>query len=197
MDTKLKIQIAGIALILLIFLIGNQVSTSAQQQSVIYISGFGFLALLTVMSVLAISLIARFIKNGITLQLLANRRWIGIYSFVFALIHVMLVAHFFFNWNIGKMLENPNRVLGAAAFIILAAMAATSNDASVSALGKYWKWLQYLVYVALGLILVHSFNIGMLFLKNVYVQAFILLAAVAVTIVKAGYNLAATKRPLF
>ena len=197
MDTKLKIQIAGIALILLIFLIGNQVSTSAQQQSVIYISGFGFLALLTVMSVLAISLIARFIKNGITLQLLANRRWIGIYSFVFALIHVMLVAHFFFNWNIGKMLENPNRVLGAAAFIILAAMAATSIDASVRALGKYWKWLQYLVYVALGLILVHSFNIGMLFLKNVYVQAFILLAAVAVTIVKAGYNLAATKRPLF
>lgn len=178
-------------------MIGNQVSTSAQQQSVIYISGFGFLALLTVLFVLAIPLLAKFIKNDVTIQLLANRRWIGIYSFVFVLIHVVLVAHFFFNWNIGKMLENPNRLLGATAFIILAAMAATSNDASVRALGKYWKWLQYLVYVALGLVPVHSFNIGMLFMKNVYAQAFILLAAVVVIIVKVGYNLAAAKRPLF
>jgi len=116
-------------------------------------------------------------------MLLANRRQMGIYSFVFALIHVILVFNFFFAWDAGKILANPNSlflIMGAAAFLMLALMAASSNDFSMKALGRNWKYLQYLIYSAILLILVHFIAVGKIFAQNTVIVAILLLVALAV-----------------
>ena len=169
MDGKTKINLAGAALVILILLVGNAASSSAQQRVFVYVSSFGFLALLTLIFVLSIPLLARLKRGDFTNSLLANRRWIGIYAFAFALIHVLLVYNFFFNWDLSEIANNPDSLflgLGTAAFLILAAMAATSNNTAVRTLGRNWKKLHYLAYVALILVLVHSFNVGLIFMKN-------------------------------
>src|SRR3989338_6912453 len=149
MDNKLKIHLTGIILIVLIFLMGSFIS-NPQQRATIYISSFGFLALLSILFVLFIPIIYKLKKNNFTslliTLLITNRRWIGIYTFVFALIHVFLVANLFFKFNISKIVENPYRVLGLIAFVILVLMAMTSNDQSMKILKKNWKRLHFLIY---------------------------------------------------
>ncbi|MBS3052308.1 MAG: ferric reductase-like transmembrane domain-containing protein [Candidatus Aenigmarchaeota archaeon] len=191
MKNILKIHLAGISIILLILLIGRFVSSSSKQLILIYVSSFGFLALLSIMFVLSIPVLVKLKKNNFTVSLLVSRRWIGIYTFVFALIHVFLVFNFLFNWDINKIIQNPNRLffgLGTISFLILAVMSATSNDKSVRILGKNWKRLHYLIYVVLVLIVIHSFNIGKIFMKNVVFQIIIGLMIVLIIIAKIKYR---------
>lgn len=173
MSAKLKIHLFGISLIALIFLAGQLVSTSPQQQIILYISSFGFLALLSIIFVLSLPLLAKLKKNDFTVNLLKNRRWMGIYTFLFALIHVSLVYNFFFKWDLIKAAGNPYRNLGLVSFLILIALAATSNNKAVKLFGKNWKRLHYLLYLVLILILVHSAKIGMVFMKKPVIQVIV------------------------
>jgi sulfoxide reductase heme-binding subunit YedZ len=156
-------------------------------QIVAYVSTFGFLSLLLTIFVLTIPILVRVKNTKVTRYLLSERRWIGIYVFVFAAIHVFLVYNFFFGWDFKKVLNHPNRLylsMGTVAFIIFALMAATSNNYSVKKLGKNWKRIHLLIYAALALIIIHSFNIGLVYLKNIWVKALILLIVLAIITVK-------------
>jgi len=184
MNHRLKINVIGIMIIILVFLIGRSVSYSQMQEKTVYISSFGFLALLSILFVLSIPLIYKLKKSNFTSILLMNRRWIGVYTFIFALIHVFLVSEFFFDWNILKIIENKYRVLGVIAFTILVLMAVTSNDKSLRLLKKNWKRLHYLVYAALILIIIHSFNLGLIFMKSLNVRILIMILASVIIIWK-------------
>ncbi len=168
----LKVYITGILLIFLIFLTGLLMSENRQ---LFYISSFGFLALLSIIFVLLIPLFFNIRKNKFTLYLITNRRWIGIYTFIFALIHVTLIYLLLFEGDFIRMIGNFYRGLGLVAFVILLIMVITSNNFSVSILGKYWKIIHYFIYLALILVIIHSFNIGKIFMKNTIVQIIIAL----------------------
>lgn len=180
MNNKNNVHIAGMLCIAIIFIFGYVLS-APEDLIVIYISSFGMLALLSIVFVMFIPLIVRLKNNKFTIALLVNRRWIGIYTFIFALIHVLLVANYLFQWDTAILISNPYNGLGLIAFVILILMTATSNNKSVSKLGKNWKKLHTLVYIALILLVVHSLGLGLVFMGNTLIQsAVILLAAIAI-----------------
>jgi sulfoxide reductase heme-binding subunit YedZ len=180
------VHVAFVLIVLLTYF-SVKVFFDPQKQIVAYVSTFGFLALLSTIFVLLIPVLLRFKKTSLTVYLSSERRWIGIYTFVFAAIHVFLVYNFFFGWDINRLLNHPNRLylsMGTIALIIFALMAATSNNYSVKKLGKNWKRLHLLIYPALILILIHSFSIGLIYLKSTWAKAAILLIVAAVLTAK-------------
>lgn len=95
-------------------------------------------------------------KTGWVLWLLKRRRALGVAAFCYAMLHTILyvldvkalqdiLAEF---WSLGIW-------TGWLAFAVFIPLALTSNQASVVALGKRWKTLQRLVYLAAVLTLVH------------------------------------------
>jgi sulfoxide reductase heme-binding subunit YedZ len=187
MNNKIKIHLISLALIALILLAGNVISSSSEQRILVYVSSFGFLALLLLIFVLTIPLLAKLKRNNLTIYLLKNIKWIGIYTFVFALIHVFLASNFLFDWDFAEIAENPYRILGIISFLILALMTLTSNKFSIHLLGKNWKRIQNLIYIALILVIIHSFNIGAIVMKNTAVKIIILILAVLLIAKKVRY----------
>lgn len=97
--------------------------------------------------------------------LTTGRRALGVSTFFFALVHALLG----FFYGLAGSLKNiqylptqqqPAIILGLTAFLILTAMALTSFDAIMHRLGKRWKKLHQLVYVAAIFILLHANLIG-------------------------------------
>lgn len=88
------------------------------------------------------------------------RRALGLWCFTYALFHLMVFYFLILNADAGNFLHELTRrpyiVLGASAFLILTALAVTSNQASMRRLRKKWKKLHRLVYPASLLILVHE-----------------------------------------
>ncbi|MBI4014407.1 MAG: ferric reductase-like transmembrane domain-containing protein [Candidatus Aenigmarchaeota archaeon] len=200
MDTK-KIHVAGFLLIAMTVVAARVLAPSPPEESVYLASGFGFLSLLSLIFVLAIPIFVKYAGSPLTAYLLANRRWLGIYVFIFALLHVLVVYNFFFGWDVSKMINNTNApfiALGSMAFLILASMTATSNNASVRILGRNWKRLHMLIYVALAMILVHSYSVGLVFMSNRALSAVVIALAATVVAIKAAMKLAAwqSKQPL-
>jgi len=184
MNNKLKINLISIIIIILMFLIGRIASRSPIQERVIYISISGFMAMLSMLFVVSIPIIYMLKRSNFTAILATNRRWIGIYTFIFALIHVLLVSRFIFNWNMSEIFKSAYLILGGTAFAILLLMAITSNNKSMRLLKKNWKRLHYLIYVALILVVVHSSNRGLVFMKNMVVKVLIVSLALVIIIWK-------------
>jgi DMSO/TMAO reductase YedYZ heme-binding membrane subunit len=103
----------------------------ARTQGIVLVSMFGFTALLSILFVLSIPLLFKLSRGRFTSYLMTHMRWIGIYAFVFALIHVLMALGLLFAWDIGKAMENQYRFFGGVTLLILTAMAATSNDTAV------------------------------------------------------------------
>jgi len=74
-------------------------------------------------------------------------------------------------------MKDSNILFGIIAFLILTVMAVTSNNTAVRILGRNWKRLHYLIYIVLILVIIHSINIGLVFMKNIVVEIIILLLA--------------------
>ncbi len=104
-------------------------------------------------------------------KLMPMRREIGVWSFLLALAHVILVFHthkwnvlrFFFTptdgggWVINLASWGIGNYLGLAALVIAAVLAATSNDWSFRVLGVIsWKHLQQLNYTLFALSAFHT-----------------------------------------
>jgi len=181
--SKFKIQVVGFGLIALIFLIGRFL-VPPEQMALTMISLSGFFALLGILFVLSVPLITRKWRNKLTVSLMANQRWTGIFVFLFALVHVILVYHFFFKWDFAMAAENFYRNLGLMALLALAAMAGTSNDWAIRVLGKNWKKLHHLIYLVLILIISHSFELGKIFLANTGVKIVIALVVLVLFLLK-------------
>jgi len=92
-------------------------------------------------------------------QLLRHRRTLGLYAFAYAAAHLLILVGldygFTFRLLRADLTNKPFIWLGSAALLILAALAATSFPIWKKRLGKNWKLLHRLGYLALLLVVVH------------------------------------------
>ena len=92
-------------------------------------------------------------------QALATRRILGLYAFLFATTHFLIFSgvDFQFNWDYLKpeILEKRYIIVGLASLSILFLLAVTSFRWWKKRLGRNWKRLHRLVYLASGLVILH------------------------------------------
>lgn len=89
------------------------------------------------------------------------RRQLGLWTFAYALLHLLAYLWFFLGFNAHALLADLSRrpyiMVGMAALAGLTLMAATSHRRAMRRLGKSWKRLHRLVYAVLILGLLHYF----------------------------------------
>ncbi|WP_024420868.1 protein-methionine-sulfoxide reductase heme-binding subunit MsrQ, partial [Pseudomonas avellanae] len=89
------------------------------------------------------------------------RRQLGLWCFAYVVLHMTMYALFILGLDWGQLgvelVKRPYIIVGALAFLGLLALAFTSNRYSQRRLGSRWKKLHRLVYVILGLGLLHMF----------------------------------------
>lgn len=97
-----------------------------------------------------------FPKQRWTAWLLKQHRYLGLATFAYALPHMVayLVKLSDFPRILGESIE-PGMLTGWIAMLIFVILAVTSNNASVRALGRRWKPLHRLVYLAAVLTFLH------------------------------------------
>ncbi|WP_419604172.1 sulfite oxidase heme-binding subunit YedZ [Thiolapillus sp.] len=87
------------------------------------------------------------------------RRMLGLFSFFYASLHVLvwlwLDREFAWGDMLADIAKRPYITVGFLSFLILTALAATSNALSMRRLGLRWKQLHRLVYVAALLAVLH------------------------------------------
>lgn len=90
---------------------------------------------------------------------LKRRRALGLYSFMYAVIHVIIFADLDFGlaWStlIQEVIEKPRLVVGSLAFLLFIPLAVTSFDVWKKRLGKNWKRLHQVVYLIAPLVVLH------------------------------------------
>jgi DMSO/TMAO reductase YedYZ heme-binding membrane subunit len=89
------------------------------------------------------------------------RRYLGVWGFIFTLIHILTILIFYVQGDISKLLfplnplENP-RNFGLIAFVILFVMTLTSTDFAVAKLKpKVWKTIHRFIYPAYIALIFH------------------------------------------
>lgn len=90
---------------------------------------------------------------------LKRRRALGLYSFMYAVVHVIIFADLDFGlaWSnlIKEVIGKPRLVVGTIAFFLLIPLAITSFDIWKKRLKKNWKRLHQLVYFIAPLVVLH------------------------------------------
>ncbi len=90
---------------------------------------------------------------------LKRRRALGLYTFMYATIHVIIFADLDYGlaWSrlLQEVIQKSRLVVGAIAFILLIPLAITSFDIWKKRLGKNWKRLHQLVYFLAPLVVLH------------------------------------------
>ena len=85
-------------------------------------------------------------------DLIRLRRMLGLFAFFYATLHmltwVVFVHYFDTHFMIEDVVERPFITIGMATFLLLLALAVTSNRFSIRRLGRNWQTLHRLVYVA-------------------------------------------------
>ena len=88
-----------------------------------------------------------------------RRRMIGLFALLYASVHFLVWVVFLLGLQWGAILEEvverPYITVGFSSFVILIALGVTSPRAMVRRLGKNWRRLHRLVYVAGVLAVVH------------------------------------------
>ncbi|TWI50900.1 sulfoxide reductase heme-binding subunit YedZ [Pseudomonas duriflava] len=89
------------------------------------------------------------------------RRQLGLWAFAYAALHFCSYLVFVLGLDLARLgielQKRPYIIVGLAAFLCLLPMAVTSNQVSMRRLGRTWKRIHRLVYVVLGLALLHMF----------------------------------------
>lgn len=85
------------------------------------------------------------------------RRHLGVVTFLYLLMHITfyVLKEGDVGVAVSQVFEKTYLIFGILAFLIVTALTITSNNYSVRKLGRNWKKLHKLVYVALGLVIVH------------------------------------------
>jgi len=85
-------------------------------------------------------------------DLIRLRRMLGLFAFFYATLHmltwVVLFHYFDVSFMVEDVVERPFITVGMATFLVLLALAVTSNRWSIRRLGRRWQTLHRLVYVA-------------------------------------------------
>jgi methionine sulfoxide reductase heme-binding subunit len=124
----------------------------------------GFIACLLLVGVLTLTpLRVLFPKWDVTAALNRHRRLIGVSAFAYALLH--FAVHVFYQYDgtydgtmtqLGKELQKPFQLTGLVALTILFVLTVTSVNVAVRWLGRKWKKLHRLAYVAAALVAYHQ-----------------------------------------
>lgn len=121
---------------------------------------------------------------------LKRRRALGLYSFMYAVIHVIIFADLDFGlaWNtlLQEVVTKPRLVVGAIAFLLLIPLAVTSFDVWKKRLKKNWKRLHQVVYFIAPLVVLHylwSKKGDVLSLQGEILQPLIYGAAIAILLI--------------
>ncbi|WP_086984309.1 protein-methionine-sulfoxide reductase heme-binding subunit MsrQ [Vibrio aphrogenes] len=118
----------------------------------------GKAALNTLMITLLISPFAQRLKQG---QLIRCRRLLGIYSFAWAILHLLAFAwlDLGLQWHLigSEVIKRPYLLLGASVWIILLLLTITSTQRLQRRMGRRWQQLHNWVYVALILAPIHYY----------------------------------------
>ncbi|WP_455807235.1 protein-methionine-sulfoxide reductase heme-binding subunit MsrQ [Pseudomonas fluorescens] len=108
---------------------------------------------------------------------IAVRRQLGLWCFAYVVLHLLSYMAFIlgFDWSqlAVELRKRPYIIVGALGFLGLLALAVTSNRYSQRRLGLRWKKLHRLVYVILGLGLLHMLWIVRADLEEWAIYAFI------------------------
>lgn len=92
-------------------------------------------------------------------DLVRVRRLLGLWAFFYACFHLLVYVGldqgFQVAWIVEDVVERPYITVGMAAFLLLMPLAVTSTRGWIRRLGKRWRGLHSLVYLAAGLGVVH------------------------------------------
>lgn len=136
-------------------------------------------------------------------QVVLLRRPLGLYAFLYAAVHfsIFIYLDYGLSWPLIQeaLFEKRFALVGFAAFLLLLPLAATSTRWAMRKLGKNWKRLHQLVYLAGVLVIIHYFWL----VKQAYTQPIIFGAILAFLLLArlkpirrrlAGWRRAARKR---
>ena len=110
------------------------------------------------------------------------RRMLGLFVYFYVVLHLLSYSWFDMGFDFSDIARDiakrPFILVGFSAFVLLTPLAATSFNAAIKAMGaKRWQWLHKLVYLIVGLGLLHFF--WMRAGKNNFSEVFIYAAIVA------------------
>lgn len=146
------LALAPLLLLVVDFLLGNL--TVNPIQAITFRTGTYALVLL-VLSLVCTPLNTLFGLRAV----LPLRRWLGLYAFLYAALHFLTFAGLDYGFDLGLILaaviEKRYVVAGFAAFLLLLPLALTSTQGWQRRLGKRWKRLHQLVYLAAPLAVLH------------------------------------------
>ena len=120
----------------------------------------------------------------------AFRRQLGLWAFAYACLHLLAYLSFVlgFDWSqlAAEIRRRPYILVGLLALIALAPLAGSSNKVAMRSLGKKWKPLHRLIYLAVGLALLHMLWIARsdIGLWVIYTSVFLVLMALRVGVIK-------------
>ena len=87
------------------------------------------------------------------------RRMLGLFSFFYASLHLLVFLALFLVWDFGaiieEILERPYITVGMFTWLVLLPLAATSTNGWRRRLGRVWKKLHKLVYLAAAAAVLH------------------------------------------
>lgn len=124
--------------------------------AVIHFTGIGALNLLCI--TLLVTPVAKYFKQGF---LLKTRRLLGLYAFLYALLHLLNFLFFEVQFDVilffSEVVERPYITIGMLAFILLFALAITSLPWLKRSMGKTWQRLHNTSYLAIILVVIHFY----------------------------------------
>jgi sulfoxide reductase heme-binding subunit YedZ len=147
---------ALLPLLNLYYLAFNDLLGADPVQRVIHFTGIGAFNLLLI--TLLASPIAKKFKQGYLLQV---RRLLGLYTFSYAVLHLLNFIAFDlqFAWSlfINEIIKRPYITIGMVAFVLLSLLAVTSHSALKRKMGKSWQSLHNYSYLIAILVSVHFY----------------------------------------
>ena len=125
-------------------------------ESIIHFTGIGAFNLLLLG--LAITPVSKRFKLSMLLKV---RRLVGLYSFTYALCHLLnfLVFEIQFDWSLffNEIIDRPYITVGMVGMLTLLALAITSIPSLKKRMGKNWQKLHNWVYLAVLLVGIHFY----------------------------------------
>lgn len=148
--------LAFLPLFVLYFLAFTEQLGADPVEEVIHFTGMGAFNLLLIS--LLVTPVAKKYRQGYLLQV---RRLLGLYSFTYAMFHLLNFLAFEVQFDLAlffdEIIDRPYITVGMAALIILFSLALTSITALRRKMGTKWQKLHNGVYLAVLLIALHFF----------------------------------------
>jgi sulfoxide reductase heme-binding subunit YedZ len=117
----------------------------------------GLWSIIMLLIVLSLSPLKRMTGKN---HLIKIRRQVGLVMFFYASLHVLTFFALQIGWQWPQLMEaltqQPYIILGATGYLLLMPLAVTSTNHWVRRLGRRWRLLHRLVYIALPIVFLHG-----------------------------------------